>query len=272
MKLTAPLTAQIFKILTFILFVFSLVSNINFFLSEDKHETYINPLPYEKYNTNLKDFDSLEEIFSYIDEHIAKNKPGKLEITIFIDDFLRERFAHGINYYRNSQNWILKILSIIFPEKEFLSIMDVNDISKYEMASCNQQALLFQEIVKRYDINYGSVSILAELKNEEELFGHFASFVEIDEKKYFFDSNLEPVYDRRQPETLNNLVSGSVQTLSELYPHFIFDPMPVANISLHDFNRNPAYLGILFQKITMFLSQTLWIFTLIIYLFARRYL
>ena len=66
-----------------------------------------------------------------------------------------------------------------------------------------------------------SVGLSAELKNNEA-FGHFASVVKQKDQWFLFDTNLEPIYDRRNSEINGKLLGGDDKILKYLYSNFDF--------------------------------------------------
>lgn len=228
------------------------------------------PLPYEKYNTYYSNIDTLDELYDLVIEEITSKNLSGLDIGIYVDELIRERFMHGTQYYKNTNNWLLFFADKFFPEKEFLGIMDPYTLIKSQHASCNQQAILFQEIVKNLGFEFGSVGINAYLK-DGSAFGHFASALKYQGKWYFFDTNLEPSYNRKDSLIFEQLTNNNFETLTNLYPYFEFDDQKPFKAYIRDINNFPAKSGWLFQQITFFLSNFLWLILGILLFAIRKY-
>lgn len=252
-------TRRVLDFLAIIIVFITLVTNINYFLFNGPgNDANKSPLPYEKYDSSLLHINSLEKLSKFISLEIKEKNLAGIDVPIFIDNFLRDRFFHNTNYIEHTNNWLLIFFDKLFPKMEFLGVMDPNEIIKSSYGSCNQQAILFQEIIKNYGFEFASVGLSAELKNNEA-FGHFASVVKQKDQWFLFDTNLEPIYDRRNSEITRKLLGGDDKTLKYLYPNFDFKENSRFQISLMDKNSFPAKNGLLFQKITLFISNYLWI-------------
>ena len=100
-------------------------------------------------------------------------------------------------------------------------------------------------------------------------FPHFASVVNVDGKWYFFDSNMEPKYDRRDSSIYDTLLSADTSFLKKIYYQtkaikhvetlHTEDDVKEGMIALSDVNKFPAPKGVLVQHISFMISWYGWI-------------
>ena len=129
---------------------------------------------------------------------------------------------------------------------------------------------MFQELVKDHEFEYASIGF--SVKNPNGInFGHFASAVKIDESWFYFDSNMEPDYDRRDASIITKILNANKSLLKELYPEYNFDLLTKDMIEFRDLNTFPAKRGVLFQDLTQFLSNFLWAFLFLLALLLKAF-
>jgi hypothetical protein len=218
----------------------------------------------EEFSVEIASIVSMNEFKSKIKQKIiAKNISG-IDIPILIDDYVRKKFYHRTAYQKDCQNWVLAVLNFIAPQYLLNSSMRPNDIIQRDYAICNQQSIVFQDIIKDYNFEYGSVKISV------PGFQHFASAVKIEDDWYFFDSNLEPKYDRKDSSILSRLISGDQEVFSSMYFRHLeggissVEALLPGMIVLGEINKFPAKMGVLAQDISLYISFYGWIFLLII--------
>ena len=81
---------------------------------------------------------------------------------------------------------------------------------------------------------------------------------------------MEPKYNRKSPDTFNQLIKGNKETLNTLYPSHKVSKLNASMISFRNVNQFPAKNGLLFQRLTFILSHTSWIPFFIIFLILRN--
>lgn len=236
---------------------------------------YAGPLSGEIYDPLIGSIKSLQELKNIIYQAIEDKGLSGIEIPIYIDDLLRKKFLHGSSSIPLSGNWFLQFIDKTFPEKEITFSLSPNDIAKSNRAICSQQAVLFQELVKEFGFEYESVGfnipllepILGDSDNE---FNHYASAVKVANDWYYFDSNLEPEYDRYRSNIYSEILAGEQNRLSELYPKYKWAEIKKGMIYKSNRNVFPAKNGLLIQQISKIISYYGWLFFLVIsYLFYR---
>ena len=80
---------------------------------------------------------------------------------------------------------------------------------------------------------------------------------------------MEPVYDRKNALIVKKVLEADKETLKKLYPQYNFDLLTKEMIYMKELNRFPAKRGVMFQKITQFLSNFSWLVFLIFSFFTE---
>ena len=135
--------------------------------------------------------------------------------------------------------------------------MDPKELIKKNHGICSQQSIIFQELIKDYQFEYGSIRFNIKTLNHTN-FGHFSNGVKVGSDWFYFDSNMEPVYNRKNSLIFKQVLEGDRSVLKRLYPQFNLDLTTKEMITFGDLNTFPAKRGLMFQKITEFVSNFLW--------------
>ena len=221
----------------------------------------------EKYDPEIASIISMQELKEILNQSINEKGLLGIEVPIFIDDVVRDKFFHSVAFIENKGNWVLSLIDFFFPKYLFTTAMDPQEIIKKNHGICNQQAILFQELVDHFGFEFASVGINF---NDINTFSHFASAVKVNENWYYFDSNMEPEYDRKDHEILQRILSADKEIYKEFYPKYNFEMINQNMIEFRDLNTFPASTGVLVQKISQFLSNYLWLFFLLLALFFKN--
>ena len=225
----------------------------------------------EMYDEQIGKIDNFNDLKRFVSDEINIKGYKGVEIPIAIDEIVRKKFHHVEAYVSAETNWILKIADYLFPEFIFFQSLDPEDLVKTNHGICNQQSIIFQELIKDYKFDYASVRLSILVPNEE-LFGHFASAVKVNDEWFYFDTDMEPVYDRKDPLVLKKLLEADKEVLKDLYPQYNFDSLSKEMIVFSDVNSFPAKRGLFFQKATQILSDFSWIIFLIVSFVIRFFL
>ncbi len=209
----------------------------------------------EQYSTNIAQIVKLDEFKDQIRSDVNEQGLTGIEIPILIDEYVRNKFYHEYSVKPWNDNWVLAFVDLIVPQYLLSGNMRPTDIIQYDYGLCNQQAILFQELIKDFGYDYGSVRF-----NIPD-FAHFASAVNVNGDWYFFDSNLEPIYDRTDPNIFYQIDAGNQQVLTRLYGDH-FRNVTSEMIELSEINFFPASRGVLAQTIFLYISWYGWIFLL----------
>ena len=257
-------TSMVFLLLSVYLNISTMVDNkkiANNFLALPEGFT-------EMYDEGIAKIDNLNDLKRLVDYEIKENNFEGIEIPIYIDDIVRRKYFHQTAYISTDTNWILKGADYFFPERFFTSAMDPKELIQKNHGICSQQSIIFQELLKDYHFEYGSIRLDINVPNQEN-FGHFTSGVKIGSDWFYFDSNMEPVYNRKNPLIFKKVLEADQLVLERLYPQYNFDLVTKEMINFGDLNKFPAKKGVMFQKITQFVSNFSWFVFLIFALLLR---
>lgn len=225
----------------------------------------------EMFNKDLEFLNSMNELEEYFLGTINKNKLNDIESVIFADQLLRERFFHHNKNITLHDNWFLYVVNFFSSNRNnnlYLSSLSPDYILKSNGAICNQQAIIFQSLMKTIGIEYQSV--LFNIPRHPVAFGHFASAVNVNNKWLYIDTNMEPDYEIRDPAVFEGLLNGDKDVFNKLYPTHTVKNIPEGSVRTSSKNKNPAFWGGLLQDICYFISHYAWIVLLLIYFVSRK--
>ena len=254
--------------------VFLLLSaylNISKIVSDDTISNNFLTMPkghIEIYDENIAKIDSLNDLKKFVDYEIKENNFEGIDIPIYIDEIVRKKYFFTTAYISADTNWILVGADYFFPERYFLTAMDPEDLAKKNHGICNQQSIIFQELIKNYQFEYASIRFNIRIPNSNN-FGHFVNAVKVDGDWFYFDPNMEPIYDRKNSLIFKKIFEGDKEILKQLYPQYNFNLYTKEMVTFRDLNRFPAKQGVMFQEITQFLSNSSWFLFLIFSLLLR---
>jgi hypothetical protein len=249
--------------------IFSIISLLFLLNESDSKLTYKNTIEGDEYVKEVANIFSVQDFKSAINSEIKTKNLSGIEIPILIDDYIRKKYYNAGNFVDWHHNWFLYFLDFIFPQYYINTSMVPNDIISKDFAMCSQVSILFQDIVKDYGFDYASVRFFI------PDFLHFALAVKVDDRWYFFDSNLEPKYDRRDPSVYDAVISGDKEVLRKMYYNRIKDDMSVFDMANRDLilmseiNTFPAQTGVFIQNISFLISWYGWAIFFLIGLFFR---
>jgi len=266
LALVKKILLSLFCILVFLTLFFKSNFFAHAWLIPSQANTYNAEINSEQYDSELEFLDSMSKLEKYFLSEIQTEELSKIEAIYFADQLLRDRFSHADKPISLADNWALYLFNYFSKNKNnsiYISSVDPDYILQSEYALCNQQALIFQELMQAINIDYQSV--LFSIPRSSVAFGHYASAARLDGDWFFVDSNLEPSYKEGDSLILPRLLSGDVKFFNELYPEYAVSSIPKGAISVASLNKNPAFLGYLLQKITSIFSNFAWMLALIAY-------
>jgi hypothetical protein len=252
--------------------VFQLTGNSNPLYRFDHNTAVYNHI--EAYDPALSRLNSLKKLEQYCDSMYSERvfAGGAVEFertyTDIVSSAVRNRFFHGYSYYGFGNNYIAALTAkITMPGLSALVIPD--DILQYPYAACSQQSIVMMEVLKDKGLSTRKVSFLG-----KKFGGHFAFEVFYDGTWHFHDPNMEPdkallnSYGRpgieflvRNPDILTKAYARYPgEKILDIFPTYSYGPI----------NKFPAPRAVIFQKISLFLTYTIWIFFLIAFIIVRR--
>lgn len=260
--------------LTILALIAAIIQTINI---KDPIAKQINELPgngrEEEFDPSLSQLNSTGNIVNYCDSIYQQQYKNSEQsdftrnYTEIVSQVIRKRFYHGYSYYGLKTNYLAFLFSKATNEG-YRAIIVPDDILKYPVAACSQQSLVMMEVLHKKNITTRKVGFQGQKS------GHFCFEVFYNDGWHFYDTNMEPdqdvlnAYNRPDIATL----SGNKDLLLKAYKNYpeelILDVF--SSYTYGPVNAFPAPRGIVFQRVTLFLSYTLWLFFLVLYILVRR--
>lgn len=212
----------------------------------------------EQWQPGLSDVRSVDDAMRVLPRYVAQERGSReARVTAAIDHFVRDRFFHGPSFISFHQNWLAWMAGIFWTDLRIPVLPD--EILQHRRGICNQQAIVFMEMLKRSGIHYGAV-LMGWRPDSSGSLGHFAVTARVDGRWLYFDTDQEA---ETPGVPVARVVDGSA--LPKLYSR---KPTLLANmryaaahggIRLDHFDRYPAPRGGLFQMVTEWLSAWGWL-------------
>lgn len=228
----------------------------------------------EAFDPSLARLNSLKKIEQYCDsiysEKVFAGGTADFERTYtdIVSSAVRNRFYHGYSYYGLSNNFVAAAISrVTMPGLAAPVVPD--EILQYPYAACSQQAIVMMEILRAKGISTRKIGFMG-----KRFGGHFAFEVLYDGTWHFHDPNMEPdktvlnAYGRPSIDFLVHNPDILTKAYARYKPAIIMDIFPTYFYG--PVNKFPAPKAIVFQKITLFLTYTIWFFFLIAFAIVRR--
>lgn len=247
-----------------------LTSAITLYSLFSKETSYKKPvLTDEKFDESLLTINSCARLDSLVIEKFKQSNFDTAKTVLFIDNFLRNRFYHSYSEISIHTNWMAFLLGK-FIWRDFLYPVVPSRIIQYPMAACSQQGILFQDQLHKLKIPYETIA----LKSNSIGKGHYAVSVFYANTWHFYDTNQEPI-----------IIDSTMPSIEKIIDEKLYEKMYVSNLnittqemfktkSFTKTNKNvySAKNMYLFQKISLFLSDWLWLFLLLlsVYLFRKN--
>jgi hypothetical protein len=268
---------RIFKYLKSIIFIATAIvvcSTIFFKFLYSAQENVNSNIIFEKYDKDLISINSIEKLDSVVNLDLAKF--GDTTKTIlFIDELLKRRFYHSYSEFSLNDNWIAVVCGE-FLWGNFKFPVGPDDILKYPMAACSQQGILFQDQLHKLNIPFETIAFKTYRNNKE--FGHYAVSAFYHNQWHFYDTNQEPV-----------IVDSTMPSIEKIIKTKLYEKMYISptNISTQFFFKTKSYRRshhnaysaprmYQFHKVSLFLSNWLWlillVFNLVFWFLTKKFL
>lgn len=229
----------------------------------------------EEFDPSLQRLSSVSKLEAYCDSLFAvvslsdSNVRFEHDYPAFASSIVRKKFYHGYSKYSYTNNYMALVLEPL-TGKNASAIVVPDDIMKYPYAACSQQSIIMMELMKRKGFTTRKVGF----DGGEKFGGHFSFEVYYDNSWHFFDPDQEPdrkilaAYNRPGIEFLAKNESILLAAYSK------WDSAKVREVfksySLGTPNRFEAPNAFIYQRVTQFLSYTMWLFLLLAFLLVRR--
>ena len=227
----------------------------------------------EEFDPSLQTLTTVDKAVAFCDglymEKANNNATIKIDETYpdIVSSVIRKRFYHGYSMYGFSNNYMAMMVSGVTQEG-LGAIVVPDDILKYPYAACSQQSIVFMEILNRKGFPTRKVGFSGK-KN-----GHFCFEVYYNNDWHFYDPDMEPnvavltAYHRPGISFLTK----NPDILYKAYQQYPKEKVAdiFMNYSYGVVNTFAAPKAIIFQKVSKFLSYSLWSFFLLAFLWARK--
>lgn len=231
---------------------------------------------FEEYDPSLIRLNNMDKLSGYCDslfENVAyKSADVKFE-RVFAElaaKTVRRRFFHGYSEYGIGNNFMATFVSSAINMKGLNAVVIPNDILKFPYAACSQQSIVLMELFKHKGFSTRKVGF------KGKKYGHFCFEVYYYGSWHFFDPDMEPdvtVLNKYNRPSIAFLAKNKEILLSAYGKYsrdMVMDIFP--NYFYGKPDEFPAARAILFQRISKFLSYTIWTFFLFLFIvFRKRY-
>lgn len=200
----------------------------------------------EQFDPALVRITNVDQAMALLPSYVGAANPTRSQVALGIGRFLRQRFHHGYSAYRPCDDWVANLAAAGWSHLGAPVLPD--HILRYSNAACSQQAIVFQEMLRRSGIDYGSVRF--------DDPGHFAVAARTEKGWQYFDSNQEPV---KTGVPLAGILHG--RALGDIYPRLgpeLQAARDRGDVSFGGINEYPAAKAALFHRLTGFGSSYGW--------------
>lgn len=228
----------------------------------------------EEYEPALQRLNSISALANYCDS-IYSEKNSRREAIRFDEAFpeiavnsVRKRFYHGYSFYGFNDNFMAMTLSSLVNIKGLSAIVIPDDILKFPYAACSQQSIVLIELLREKGFKTRKVGF------QGKTYGHFCFEVFYNGSWHFYDPDMEPnvnvlaAYHRPGIQFLASHQDILLEAYAQYPREKVLDIFP--NYFYGSVDKFPAPLAMFYQKLTKFLSYTIWIFFLVAFIWVRR--
>lgn len=227
----------------------------------------------EEFDPLLLRLNTVDKVSAYCDSlYKEKSYAGsavRFEETFpdIVSKVVRNRFYHGYSSYGLNNNFMAMLLSRI-SIKGLNAIVIPDDILKYPYAACSQQSIVFMEILRRKGFFTRTVGF------QGKATGHFCFEVYYDGAWHFCDPDMEPdvailnAYNRPDVQFLSHHPAILIKAYKQYPAGEVLDIF--TNHFYGPVNTFAAPRALIFQKLTKFLSYTIWLFFLLAFILVRK--
>jgi hypothetical protein len=199
----------------------------------------------DQFDPALQSISSVDAAVAYVKGKRSSTQP---DVTADATDvFVRKRFVHGYSELSPCEDWIAYLAG--FVQRDLRNPVLPDDILQHRRAACSQQAIVFQAIARKLEMDVASV----------RLTGHFVPAVRIRGQWIVYDPNQE-IEPNSYP--LSALLAGDPK-IERSYGRIgreigMVRQAGMGQIHFGDVNSNPAPRASVFHLMTHFLSHYGW--------------
>ncbi|MGQ0739703.1 MAG: hypothetical protein ACT4OJ_11630 [Bacteroidota bacterium] len=227
----------------------------------------------EEYDASLLRLDNISKLTSYCDSVYSENVYAGSNVRfesgfpLVASAIVRKRFYHGYSLYGFGNNPLAMFASKL-SMNGLSAIVVPDDILKYPYAACSQQSIVLMKVLQQKGFKTREIALNGKLG------GHFCFEVYYNGAWHFVDPNMEPdmnvLYAYNQPGIA--FLAGRPDILLMAYKQYPKEKVLdlFSHYSYGKVNAPAAPRAYLFQKVTQFLSYTLWSFFLLAFIRVRK--
>lgn len=232
------------------------------FINADINPHYESPRN-ESFNSQLSHLDNTHKLSVYIDSIADKQNIyfWSPEYLLLVESTVASRFHHGFSRYSLNENWMAAV-----GEKavgyNLACIVLPDDILKYDVAACSQQAIVMMDLLKRKKIDYRILGFPH----------HYAMEANLGQYWYFMDANQEP--NMSIEDRMHRNWKGDNDNLKAFYNSSVYTNLDYGfgkgkHVIISAINEIPASKATAFHKLSFVLSKIFWLlpFSALLYLF-----
>lgn len=269
---------RVIQVTLFVFFVFSLCLTIYQLLRAANPVSIEEAVPEyslkEEFDPSLLRISSMDELAGYCDslyEAYAASVTGGVKYQEvypeIVSQTVRKRFYHTYSFYNSGNNYLGAFLSFV-TIRGLGAVVVPDDIMKYPYAACSQQSIVMMELLGKKEFLTRKVGMKGRIT------GHFCFEVYYNGGWHFFDPDMEPDASVLKAYGQPDMAYLATHTDVLLKAYHNHPPALVRDIFSNYFygkvNAFPAPRAILFQKVTKFLSYTIWAFFLFGFIWSGR--
>lgn len=227
----------------------------------------------EEFDPSLQRLNNIEKLTAYVDSvyadktYTSKNVEFETDYPLVATHVVRQRFFHGYSLYGFGNNHVAMLASKA-SIGGLSAIVLPNDILKFPYAACSQQSIVLMDVLQQKGFRTRKVGFLGKLG------GHFCFEVFYNGAWHFVDPNMEPdmaVLDAYNQPGIDFL-AGHTDILLRAYKQYPREKVLdlFTSYSYGKVNAPAAPNAFIFQKVTKFLSYTIWSFFLVLFILVRK--
>lgn len=215
----------------------------------------------EEFDASLYKLTTMDKVVAHVNALYGSDtiaSADSLHYANLMARTLRMRFYHGWSQYGFKDNWVLYMINPI--HKHSLGIVAPNDILKYPEALCSQQAIIGMMALRSRGYSFRKVGFHDPKYNN----GHFTFEILLNDGWHYYDLDMEPnlkVMESNNRPSIDSLASNTKMRRAAYSesPKEIKDDLIINYDNTFPINVFPAKNMLMFHRVTMFLSYTLWL-------------
>ena len=208
----------------------------------------------EQWQSRLAGIDTIDKAMPIVNALINEQRGSREEKVVKrIDQFVRDRFVHGISHTSWRENWVLAVLGGAPPYGLRVPI-GTDSILRHRHAMCSQQSIIFMELLRRFDLHYAAVRFTWP-NTDPTSRGHFAVAAKVDGHWRYYDSNLEAANAPLIRDILNGSAAATTYPGNPWWVPKMQYAAKHGGILVDSFDTHPGPRGLILQRLTAIFSE-----------------